>query len=305
MERRLHTALARWADDHSRRYPGIEVLAYEPDRYPGQRIDTSVTRTRFELEGDQPAGLDTRLRNEFEKTLGVRALHVSDAVAPWVDKLKRLLAHRGRAIVLTAHADLIHDIGVISGGLAIALEDVELIRRNGTILNKVMSREAFAGLPIPELFGSFANVYWVIPETENAVRWGVSEELSSYVNANAMRTLLGDMRGGILLTIAPSGTAMRAVTDASGRIVRLNIPPVSRSTANLIGRFDAYAIGVLFAGQIAVGPLTPLQSMKASSRGEKRIEQQRRVVGIMEEMAMVVSSAAGVPVSYEASVDAP
>jgi hypothetical protein len=181
---------------------------------------------------------------------------------------------------------------------------VELIKRNGTILNKAMSREAFGGLPISELFGLFANVYWVIPETENAAHWGVSDELSAYVNANAMRTLLADMRRGMLLTIAPGGTAMRTITNASGLITGMEIPTVAPATANLIGRFDAYAIGVLFAGEIAVGHLTPLPRREVSNYTKRRIDQQRMVAGIMEEMAAAVSSVAGVPVSYEASDDA-
>ena len=195
--------------------------------------------------------------------------------------------------------------GALCAGFAVAFDDRELIRRNGTILNKVMSRESFRGTPIEELFRPFGNVYWVIPTTASADRWRLSPELVSKINAAALRRVAEDMRGGLLLTFAPSGSAMQRVVDGEGKLQSLVMPDVAPGTANLICRFDAYVVAALWNGRVALGPVTEItdqergSSEKREARSE-RAQRHRAVVALaLSQMATLVGDLAEVGVTYQ------
>jgi hypothetical protein len=197
--------------------------------------------------------------------------------------------------VLATHADGLDDVGIYSGGLALSLADGSLIRRNATILNKVMSREAYKGVPIADLFAAFATIYWVIPDSEQAARRGVGREVASYVNSKALRALVSDMRGGIAVTMAPTGTAMQVDTDGDGRVRAVRVPPLGDSTVGLICKFAAYVVAGLWQEQAAVGPLTYVPELGV---GAGRVERQRRAVrdDVTQTMVELTESLAGVPV---------
>ena len=203
--------------------------------------------------------------------------------------------------MVTAHADRLHDIGTLHGAIAIALERSGLIGRNATILNKVMSREAFRGRPVAEILARFGAIYWVIPDTENAERWGISQRVSRYINASAMRALLTDMRSGLVVTLAPSGTAMRSQLGASGDVQSLTIPRIGEGTAHLLSRFDAYVAGAIWEGRVNLGRLTTF----GPRRGKTREDGERLAVdAVANAMIEVTRSATGLPVHYNPSISA-
>lgn len=297
LEDELHVALGSWAADHVRRYPGLEALPYDPAKYPSQRLDVPVTRTDFEHETALADDLQEVLRIGYESALALDASRVEASLSSLVPQLVESLERRESIVVLAAHADLLHDVGVIAGGIALGLREPELIRRNGTILNKVMSRETFAGVPIAELFHMFGNIYWAIPETANRDRWKIPSAAVDYLNTSSMRALLADMRRGLVLTIAPTGSASRRVSEDGGP-ESLYVPPISDATANLISRFDGYASAVFWEGRLLTTGLTRIPK---GGSGDRRQHYLSLADSIMAEMGELISEASGLPIS---SVDA-
>ena len=204
----FHLGLEAWAREHARRYPDMGVIDYDPARYPGQCIETS----RSDAVVDDGTGR-RRCGMIYERTMGAEGAATLAALGTPAVEIRRLLSAGKNVAVLTAHADQLHDIGALCAGFAVAFADRDLVARNGTILNKVMSRESFRGTPIEELFRPFGNVYWVIPATASADRWGLSPEVVARINGAALRRVAEDMRAGLLLTFAPGGSAMRRVVD--------------------------------------------------------------------------------------------
>ena len=293
----LHEALGRWAADHASRYAEIGVLDYEPDARPEQRIETS----RSPVETTQPA---PALRATLVATMGEAANSALTAIStPGVDgvsprdALASALAARESVAVLVSHAGGFEDMGVFAGSVAVALEQPELIARNGVIVNKVMTRETYAGHPIRDLYRYFANVYWVIPDTENMARWGLDDDLARSLNVNATRTLVGDMKEGMILTVAPGGSAMRQTRDASGALVSLEIPAIASGTVNLLSRFDDYMCGASWQDAIALGPLRPIE--RWDNRADREAGRARLMQSVLDEMAALTEELAGVPVTVE------
>lgn len=301
----LHRGLEAWAREHARRYPDFGVLDYDPTRYPGQRIETSKSDAVVGI--GRASGRDDLavMREVYERTMGAEGAATLAALGTPVPEIKRLLRAGKNVAVLTAHADQLHDIGALCAGLAVAFADRDLVARNGTILNKVMSRESFRGTPIEELFRPFGNVYWVIPATASADRWELSPEVVSRINGAALRRVAEDMRAGLLLTFAPSGSAMRRVVGDDGQLQSLVIPDVAPGTANLICRFDAYLVAALWSGRVALGPVVEITDAEGESnaRGERRSLRAQRhrdvVAHALNQMATLVADLAEVNVAYQ------
>src|SRR5262249_54422032 len=121
------------------------------------------------------------------------------------------------------------------------------------------------------------------------------------VNANAMRTLLRDMREGIVLTLAPTGSAMRPEYAPDGNLRRIVVPPVTQSTAKLICHFDAYIVGTLWLGRFRVGGLGASRAPAGATQRGREDEGRRVVAEAMETVAALTQELAGVPVTYAGS----
>lgn len=275
------------------------MLAYEPDERPEQRLETF----KSPVETTKPAAF---LQATLGAMMGRAAQGALDALAgPLRDSLAAHLEAGKSIAVLVAHAGGFEDMGVFAGAVAVSLDRPELIARNGVIVNKVMTCETFKGYPIRDLYRYFANVYWVIPDTESAERWGLDDELARFLNVNATRTVVADMRsGGVVLTFAPGGTAMREKRDESGELVSLEIPAVASGTISLISRFDAYLCGASWKDTIALGPIRPVTSpddKRGPARSAHRIELARAV---LDEMAALTQQLASTTVTVEAYLPA-
>jgi hypothetical protein len=301
LERGLHERLGLWAADHARRYSEITVLGYDPASRPEQRIETFKSPAGTVLAALDDADRFALLQAGYERTLGTGAGDVLGALAECADDLRDALAGGRSVAVLTGHADTLYDVGAFGGGVALALGDPALIGRNATILNKVMSRELFSGTPIADLFREFGSVYWVIPDSDSARTWGIDERAIRYINANAMRTLLRDMREGIVLTLAPTGSAMRPEYGPDGQLVRIVVPPVADGTAKLICHFDAYIVGTLWLGRSRVDGIREIPPRSGAGHREREEADRRLVEEAMETMAAMTQELAGVPVSYAGS----
>lgn len=297
--------LEAWAREHAGRYPDIGVIDYDPARYPGQRIETSRSDAVVGIGGRSGSDEVAAMREIYEQTMDAEGAAVLAALGTSTVEIKRLLSAGKNVAVLTAHADQLHDIGALCAGFAVSFADRDLVVRNGTIVNKVMSRESFRGTPIEELFRPFGNVYWVIPATASADRWQLPPELVSRVNAAALRRVAEDMRAGLLLTFAPGGSAMRRVVDDAGELQSLVIPDVAPGTANLICRFDAYLVAALWNGRVALGPVVEIAEVErgAHAKGSGRTERAGRhrdvVAQALSQMAALVADLAEVRVEYE------
>jgi hypothetical protein len=290
----LHTSLGRWAEEHARRYPDMGALPYDPAARPEQRLDTFKSPVQLEN-----GALGEAARAYFEKTMGVAAGHALTAleargagggVSPR-DAIAAELAAGRTVAVLVAHAGGFEDMGVFPGAVAVALEQPELVEHNAVILNKVMTRETYKGRSVRDLYAAFANVYWVIPTTESMTRWGLDPSVVRYMNVKALRAIRTDMASGMVMTLAPGGSAMREIRDASGELASLELPPIASATAGLIERFDSYMCGAFWNHEIALGPIR-----EVTPGGPGELERR-----ILDEMAELTRSLVGVPVTYEAS----
>jgi hypothetical protein len=294
----LHDSLGRWACDHADRFDEIGVVGYEPARRPEQRLATAKTAPEASAVPGRP---ERSLVEAYGALLGEEAAQAQAAFANGVGGELRDWLAAGRSVaVVTAHADRLHDIGTLYGAVAIALADSELISRNATILNKVMSREAFRGIPVAQILARFGAIYWVVPDTASAERWGISPRVSSSINARAMRALLADMRSGLVLTLAPSGTAVRAELGTSGRVESLTIPQFGAATAHLLSRFDGYVAGAVWGGRVSLGKLTALGSRRGKTRGAREASERHAVQAVANAMIEVTENATGLPVRYDA-----
>ena len=282
--------MTEWAEDHAHRYGPISVLPFDPSRHPSQRLEEVLTRADVPTSSE---GYELRLRAEYERILGADALQASDRVLVDIGSQIKAQLSSGKSIaVLAAHGDSLHDIGTIAGGIALALADPSLVARNATMLNKVMSREAFDGTPIPRLIGPFASVYWVIPQTASAASRNLPPDLVRRLNSAALRTLIADLRTGIVLTWAPGGSAMRIQRDASGAVTALTIPEAPSAAGKLLSRFDSYVVSSVWESGIAIGPL---RSVAPSTDPDQLMRT------AMIEMATRTQSLAGCPTRYEIS----
>jgi hypothetical protein len=266
-------------------------LDYDPVARPEQRLDTFKSPIR--LQG----AFGSAARAQFEATMGPAAGHALRALdergsnggpSPRDAIADRLGAGRSVA-VLVAHAGGFEDMGVFPGAVAVALEEPDLVARNAVILNKVMTRETYKGHSVRDLYSAFANVYWVIPSTESMTRWNLDPGVVRYMNVKALRAIRTDMAKGMVMTLAPGGSAMGEIRDSSGRLTSLELPPIASATAGLIERFDSYICGAFWEHEIALGPV---REIAAAGPGE--LEHQ-----ILEEMAELTRSLVGAQVSYE------
>lgn len=308
MERSLHDSLGLWATDHARRYAELDVLEFDSGAYPEQRLESCKTRTSASLDLIPAESLTSVLREAYDRTTGPGGAGVLSAflepaggagdVQPLGEQMGSLLREGKSVALLVGHADRLDDIGAFCGAAAVALGDAALITRNGAVMNKVMTRESYSGVPIRSLFELFGNIYWVVPETENALRWHFDPAVSRYVNANAMRAILADVREGIVLTLAPGGSAMVQKKDAAGKLASLTIPSVGRGTANLISKFDSYLVAVSWEGRVLRSPLLPIPDTVHALQPERRRLQAEFVNEAMDTMVRLTERLAGVPTRY-------
>jgi len=289
----LHASLGRWAEEHARRYPDMGALEYDPDARPEQRLDTF--KSPIVLQGGGTLGGAARTR--FETTMGPAAAHalaaldaggVNGGPSPRDAIAAQLFAGRTVA-VLVAHAGGFEDMGVFAGAMAVALEEPDLVEHNAVILNKVMTRETYKGHSVRDLYAGYANVYWVIPTTDSMTRWNLDPGVVRYMNVKALRAIRTDMAAGMVMTLAPGGSAMREIRDPAGRLIALELPPIASATAGLIERFDSYVCGAFWQHEIALGPIREIAPTG-------RVELERR---ILDEMAELTRSLVGVTVTYD------
>jgi hypothetical protein len=311
-ERRLHRALAAWAADHAARYPSVTVSDYQPSIRPEQRIDAFKTPLDERIPLLPREQRHVLMWEHYDVGLGNAGRAVVAAFMeppggspkgrPVVQELIDLLRLGKSVALLSPHADRLEDIGIVAAALAIAMEDPRLLMRNGLILNKVMTRELFKGVPMVDMFRPFGNIYWVIPDTASTERWAIPDDVKRYINLNAMRALLGDIATGSLVTFAPTGTLMQRVVDRNGALEGLHIPPIARGSLNLIARFDAYLVTAQWRDQFLLGPITPVSPSKQLGGRAKKRDANELLEEILGSMATLTERLAGVPVSYSSAV---
>src|SRR5262245_2254030 len=234
------------------------ALEYDPVARPEQRLDTYKSPILLREEA-----LGEAARGRFETTMGPAAGHAlaalnardADGGPSPRDAIAVQLAAGRTVAVLVAHAGGFEDMGVFPGAVAVALGRPDLVEHNAVILNKVMTRETYQGHPVCDLYAAFANVYWVIPSTESMTRWGLDPGVVRHMNVKALRAIRTDMAEGMVMTLAPGGSAMREIRDADDRLTSLELPPIASATAGLIERFDSYMCGAFWQHEIALGPI--------------------------------------------------
>jgi hypothetical protein len=285
LERELHLGLGKWALHHADRYAEVGLLPFDPARYPEQRITTGVTLAN-PVHGDRLGGLEALyLRNggpTAAATLAAFRCAGGESGGISVAEEIRKLVEAGQSVaILTSHAERLDDVAAFAGSVALAMGRPALVSRNGAILNKVMSRETHQGQPIVRLISPFANSYWVIPDTESARRWMIPEAAVRYVNGRGLRALLGAIRAGAAVTLAPAGSAMLQHRDAANVLKKLTFPPVSRATANLLTRFDAFVLAARWGERVSVTPVMRIKHISRNTRDGGSVAVARKVMSLL------------------------
>ena len=158
------------------------------------------------------------------------------------------------------------------------------------MLNKVMSREAFDGTPNPRLIVPLQASIGSSLRRQALQAGTCPPDLVRRLDSAAFRTLIADLRTGIVLTWAPGGSAMRIQRDASGAVTALTIPEAPSAAGKLLSRFDSYVVSSVWESGIAIGPL---RSVAPSTEPDQLMRT------AMIEMATRTQSLAGCPTRYE------
>ena len=244
-EASLHRALDGWVANHVQRHSGsISELPYDPQRYPFQRLDVHKTEAAEEvasLPGKQGYEILINLLGssiggqhnaehfigQFRQERGGRTLS---------HQLNALLAAGQNIALLTPHTEL-DDVAKTMLAATIALNRLQQNNHNGIVVNKLMTRQAYHGIPVPQVLSQFSSLYWVIPDTGSTAKWDIDEEHKRAVNFGGLRALFDDLRHkkGMLVALAPTGTEI--IRRQEGR---LELPKISDVSARVLGGFDAY-----------------------------------------------------------------
>jgi hypothetical protein len=250
-EHELHASFDDWSADHERRPGnGLSALPYNPVLYPEQ----SILEARTEAEHLYPWLPDSLYYVGFKlkvaKSLGpltVRRLVEQFEVQPTSDgnsdpllqTLRNNQQEGKNTAVVSPHIKL-NELAYLKALRFLAKKDRPAIDKSGTILNKLMTREAYRGKKLTDHFTPMGNIYWSIPRTESALQRNLPARATRMVGANMLQAMhREDMAaGGMEIDIAPTGSEMVELTNESGEITGYEYPFIDVAAASIITKFD-------------------------------------------------------------------
>lgn len=246
----LHQAYDSWlADMCSREDSQFVPIKFDPVLHPEQDIYTP----KIEAHDPHPrvpnflyyGGVDVKM----VRSLGATTFHrlsqqfnqqTASAEDPRLLS-ERLIANQreGRnTMAVTSHFSFT-ELGQFKALRFVGKKDRPNITSGGVLLNKLMTRQAYKGRKIVDLFTPLSNVYFSYPKSASAEKHGVPIEATNLGNALFKKVLKPDLeKGGMEMDIALTGKQIVPIKLESGELHHYEIPPVDPASAKLVESFD-------------------------------------------------------------------
>lgn len=139
-------------------------------------------------------------------------------------------------LVVTPHMTL-DELGYVRALCTRAKRDKAVVEKDGVVVNKLMSRQAYKDRPLMDLLTYVGNVRFSYPVSDNAVKFGVPSDIMREGNVAFIRTLTRDLRaGGQELHVALSGAQVKK-RENNGEL-HYEIPQITPASVSLASRFD-------------------------------------------------------------------
>ena len=312
-------ALARkfflaWAEKHDEEVEEYGVL-YE---HTAQDIDVPKTEAFMPGEDEGPEELAKRIRQitgiSFEENPELIADFFSALDAPYPYE-----GGNGRTYLEVLDQDYLsqgHGISVVMGHLDNGLNDVpqatalmraglleafgdKYLNKVGEVASNTLAYETYKGIPAPEAISMFGDVYWVAPNTESIhdilARSGITykeyEEIKDYINAKAIKEIVGDLRNGHLIVFSASGTRAKLSPPVGDMPAQLTMPLVDETSAGLITRATALLPIAIVENRIMLGEIKRIdKDIAGLSKDERRKKLLGQLEDSMEEIAALANS---------------
>lgn len=207
--------------------------------------------------------------------------------------------------IVMDHAEDLFDFAKILGGLSLAVARDHKYKYMGSFsgwVNKLMTREEYAGIYIPDLIAWGGSVRWTIPSTENAAKYVVNPEVAGAVNKAALKSFMEDSkRAGTVEVLVPSGSATKKRADDKGEVF-LSVPPIPDSSANLLSKFNVLIPCSTWAGRLTVGKM--IEVAEHVPRGKKDREAKQKLAQMIREtLRAQTQELSNLPVVFEEDLE--
>lgn len=150
----------------------------------------------------------------------------------------RLGVKNHNVALVTNHADLM-DLPLAQTALFRALEDDDIGYQSSIIVSRTMTRLAYRGVPVVDMLRKNGSVYFTMPRTSSAGKYGIHEEESVAFNRRMGRQLATDLR-----KLNEKGKSMLLAVSLSGKTLdrsdgSVTMPDFEPTTAKLmLSRFN-------------------------------------------------------------------
>ncbi|MDB5161042.1 MAG: hypothetical protein JWO96_422 [Candidatus Saccharibacteria bacterium] len=329
-EQQLHASYNGWsADFEARPDNGLVAIEYDTDLYPEQ----SILVARSDAEHIYPwlpdnvfhAALQYKVGKSLGKLSSSRLINQVDGQltaqrfvnqfrnqetsaidpTPLIQSLREAQLEGQNTAVLSPHFKL-SELAYLKGLRFVAKRDRPNIDKSGAILNKAISRVAYASggkgkpKPVKKHFTPMGRGYWSAPKTESSLFWGVPERPSRRVNASMLGALIKqDMKdGGMEVDIAPTGSEIKPQREGK-KITHYEIPFIDIAAAGLMTRFDNILTNSLVRNPDSGEYTLYIGQLKSVSELKKTMSDEEIVRSVFEDMRVAVEGMVQKPVKYK------
>ncbi len=317
LQQQVNELYMPWSKEFGANGKSFKALPYEPGKYPGQRVEEFISRAR-PYEAITPEVFREIQQFTLGHSLGYTALtaywrggQFAEAFNPYAEEVHELLKAKKSVGVFTMHCEY-KDTILAGGALNLALSKhpglpaYPLDVYSWTFMNKAMAYTGVMRSNIPRYLlarrepkaiasklSHATNIVWVSPDTPSADRFNIPEEISNYLNINAMRDFKTATPGhGVLLAAALHGSQTKLRADDDTYVQ----PEVRPGSFGLMRQVDAVLPVVIVKqgksriADWAVGELMPNSKNKKDSLPQ--------VNSINTELAKMLNELTGRDVEY-------
>jgi hypothetical protein len=246
----LQAAYDSWLADMAAR-PGSALVPFEfnPREYPEQDIMVAKTEAKDPYPSLPDAVYYPAMYRSVAKSVGYLGLaklinqinHHPSSPEDRTPLTKRLVQDRQagkNTLVVTSHYNF-PEFGYFKAMRFLAKKDRRTARKNGALMNKLMTRQKYKGDTLVKRFTPLGPVLWSYPKSETAKRHGVPTKAMRLGNALFTKVLDIELKdGGFELDAALSGSEIKPVIDEAGKLTHNRIPDIDPASAKLLEGFD-------------------------------------------------------------------
>ena len=279
LDEEVHAAYDKWLADMAIR-PGNMLIpfGYDPEKYPEQsiyypKIDAHDPYPQWMPDALYYAGVDLKMVRSLGALAYLKMLDQlrnqpvsSDDKTLLVDRLvdNQNGEDKRNTLVVTSHITF-HELGYFKAMRMLAKHDRHNIANNGVLLNKIMTRQTYMGKSLVDTFKPASNIYFSMPVSASAEKFGVPDVATKIGNALFLKALKPDLKaGGLELDAALTGKQIIPIYKDDG-IDHYVIPNVNESSADLLKGFDdIFGTTILKSGgkwKMGIGQLYDVREM--------------------------------------------